>query len=216
MTQTQIAARLSAAGVIVSVVTLLLLHLIRSDLDPLTSVLSEYALGQFGWLGNVWFIALAIACGSLSYALWPTMGSHLEVTGAALLVLGAIGLVAAAIFPMDPAGAGEVTTSGLLHGIAGMIGMTSLVLATLILGWKLARKPHWSPVRGLLISFSVATALAEIGMTAAAAASGGQEIGSGSASLVGLGNRLLMVAITAWLLTVSLALARQGSRLEAN
>lgn len=213
ITQTQMAARLSAGCAIVSVVTILLLHLVRSDLNPLTSVLSEYALGQLGWLGRLWFFALAVACASLSRALWPTAGSNVELAGTAFFSLGAVSLAAAGIFPMDSAAAIEVTTSGLLHGVAGMIGISSLVLASLIMGWKLARKPQWASARRLLIFFSVATLLADIGMTAAAAASGGQHVGSGSSSLVGLGNRLLMAAITGWILTAASVLARQEARL---
>lgn len=216
-TPTQIAARLSLTFAIASIVVLLLLHVARSDLDPMSSVLSEYALGESGWLGVTWFLVLAVACASLSYALAQTARSYMEIAGIALLSLGAVGLILGGIFPMDSPAAPQPTISGVLHGIAGMIGITSLVLASLVLGWKLAKRAPWAPVRGPLIFLSVSTLLADVGMTAAAVASGAGQPGSGGdPTMIGLGNRLLMISFTIWLMVAAWALCRRTEAYAAN
>lgn len=216
-TPAQKAGRFSLAFAGASLVMLLLLHFVRPDLDPLNRVLSEYSLGDSGWLGRAWFFMLALACASLCFGLVKSVNSIFETVGAALLSLGVINLVLAGIFPMDAAGAIQPTTSGIIHGIAGMIGISSLILSSLILGWTLGKRTQWAYVRTPLVIFSLATLVADIGMTAAAISSGfGQQGGPSEANLLGLWNRLLMISFTGWVMTASSALWRGSSDYAAS
>lgn len=67
-------------------------------------MVSEYAIGEHGWVLTLCFTALAVGCLCLSLALFPHVTSLLGRIGLLMLVAAAIGLTIAAFNPTDPAG----------------------------------------------------------------------------------------------------------------
>jgi di/tricarboxylate transporter len=45
---------------------MVLLHIVRTDLDPVRQVMSEYANGRFGWFMTAAFYAMGLACLALA------------------------------------------------------------------------------------------------------------------------------------------------------
>ena len=48
---------------------MVMLHVVRTDLDPVRQVMSEYANGRFGWFMTAAFYAMGLACVALAVRL---------------------------------------------------------------------------------------------------------------------------------------------------
>jgi hypothetical protein len=59
------AASLSFTGTISFMVLLTALHLIKPELDPSWHFISEYAIGDYGWVMMLAFLSLAFSCVTL-------------------------------------------------------------------------------------------------------------------------------------------------------
>ena len=148
----QTAARLSFAAATTFLVLLTALHLIKPGFDPSWRVISEYALGDYGWIMVIAFLSLAVSCVSLVVAIRSqilTLGGKI---GLAFLLIAAAGLIIAAIFTTDPitASRDELTTHGNLHGLGAALG-TGFPIAAALIGWSLACNQTWSPARRSLL-----------------------------------------------------------------
>ena len=145
-TITPAAASLSFAGAATFVVLLTALHLIKPEFDPSWHFISEYAIGEYGWIMVLAFLSLALSYVSLFVAIRSQLRTIAGRIGLVLLVVSALGLIIAAIFTTDPI----TTTEGTLHNLGGTLGIAMPFAAGLI-GWKLARNPAWSAARRPLL-----------------------------------------------------------------
>src|SRR4029450_13519749 len=79
-----------------------LLHAVRTDLDPVRQVMSEYANGRFGWFMTAAFYAIGLACLALALRLGRAMVRRaMSVVVRVLLALGGVGLILAGIFEVE-------------------------------------------------------------------------------------------------------------------
>ena len=83
------AARLSIGSAILFVLLLGSLHLLEPEFDPTWRFISEYALGQYGWMMHVAFLALATSLASAAIAISSQVRGDIDLVqerlGAALL-----------------------------------------------------------------------------------------------------------------------------------
>jgi hypothetical protein len=142
------AARLSFARAATFTVLLAALHFIKPGLDPSWHFISEYAIGEYGWIMVLAFLSLAIGYVSLFVSLLSQLQTIAGRIGLALLLVSALGLTIAAIFTTDPITVSEnaVTTEGTLHNLGGTLGI-AMPFAAALIGWKLARNPAWSSAK---------------------------------------------------------------------
>src|SRR4051794_28426503 len=79
---------------------LLLLHVLRPDYALRTHMISDYAVGRYGWAMMTWFIAMGCGCLMLMLGLARSgLSSVLSWIGAVLLSIASIGLLISAFFP---------------------------------------------------------------------------------------------------------------------
>jgi hypothetical protein len=204
-TMSRLAALLSFAGAATFVVLLAALHFIKPELDPSWHFISEYAIGDYGWIMVLAFFSLALSYVSLFVAIHSQLRTIVGRMGLVLLLVSALGLTIAAIFTTDPitVSKDDVTTEGTLHNLGGTLGMAMPFAAGLI-GWRLARIPAWSSARRPLL-WATGLALAAfvvsfVSLGVMASQSGGKfdpEV------LVGWPNRLEVVAYSVWLMVVA-------------
>ena len=207
------AARLSFVAAATFVVLLAALHFIKPGLDPSWHFISEYAIGDYGWIMVLAFLSLASSYVSLFLALRSQLQTIAGRIGLAMLLVSALGLTLAAIFTTDPitVSANAVTTEGTLHNLGGTLGI-AMPFAAVLIGWKLARNPAWSSARRPLLW---ATALALVAFLVSFVSLGvmvswnGGEFGPDV--LVGWPNRIETVAYSVWLMVV----ARQAIRVRS-
>ena len=207
------AARLSFAGAAMFALLLAGLHFIKPGLNPSWHFISEYAIGEYGWIMVLAFLSLALSYVSLFLALRSQLQTIAGRIGLALLLVSALGLTIAAIFTTDPITVSEnaVTTEGTLHNLGGTLGI-AMPFAAVLIGWRLARNPAWSSARRSLLW---ATALALVAFLVSFVSLGVMVSRSGGDFgpdvLVGWPNRIETVAYSVWLMVV----ARQAIRVRS-
>ena len=119
---------LALIGILGFTVTVTLLHALDPACSPLTCTVSEYTLGQYGWLMTTAFGELALGSAALAY--WLRAHRAIDTTPLVLLCIWAAGTAGAGIFPTDPGGA-ATSWHSIIHGIAASVALLSLYLAEL-------------------------------------------------------------------------------------
>lgn len=125
------------------VLALLLLHVLRPDYAPASHMISDYAVGRYGWVMTTWF--LATSCGCLMLLLGLVRSGPRSVAarlGILLLGIASIGLVISAIYPTDLEGAPS-TRTGNIHDMSFLVNVGSILLAIVLLSASFARQPRW-------------------------------------------------------------------------
>jgi hypothetical protein len=199
------AARLSLAGAATFVVLLAALHLLKPELDPSWHFISEYAIGRHGWMMVLAFGSLAFSYVMLAVALRSQLGTIWGRIGLALLLVSAAGLAIAGIFTTDPITASKdaATNEGKLHNLGGTLGI-AMPVAAAIIGWSLARNQAWASARRPLIWATALALLSFLVSLSSLSIMLAQHAGRfGPDVLVGLPNRLEMLAYSLWLTVVA-------------
>ncbi len=188
------AARLSIATAAASLGLLAALHVISPELDPSWRMVSEYALGDYGWVLALMFLAWALSCVALFFAIKSQIRTVGGKIGLGFLLAAAVGMGMAAMFDV----------SHDLHGLAAMIGIPSLPIAAMLTSMSLVRSRAWSSARRSLLWTANLTWISLVLMVATVfiglSRSGGE---FGPDVPIGWPNRLLVVAYCAWLITAA-------------
>jgi hypothetical protein len=212
-----LSGRIAIVGAAGFASALFALHLLRPDLDPSWTVISAYALGEWGWLMTTAFLMLAIGCASLAVQLSTRIRSVVGRFGLALLVASAVGLGLAALFPTDPitAAPADQTRAGQLHEVGALLGGL-IPLAAVAVCWELARGPLPMVARWLWAATAAAW-LGDLVFMAAMVTMVPAEGRLGPQVQIGWPNRFMMttyalwVVITAWqVMRLHPSRARQG------
>ena len=200
------AARLCLMSGAAFVGLLAALHLVKPDLDPSWQTISGYALGDYGWIMTIAFLAWGLS----AISLFVTMRSQVQTRGGriglAFLLVGAAGPILAALFPTDPITTppDAMTTGGAIHSLGAVLGDGIPIAATLLTLSLVRNNPDWSTVRKPLIGATLLAWLGFVLLTASMAILLPQHGGRlGPDVLVGWQNRFMVVAYTAWLMTAA-------------
>lgn len=168
-----VAAKVSIVSNALFVGLLATLHVLKPEVDPSWRFISEYAIGNYGWIMQAAFLSLAVANVAIVVAVRDCLQTRWSKVGAGLFLAGAAGVVLAAIFVTDPVNtpSDERTTSGNLHNLGGALGLLGFV-GNLMLSARLLRSESWRAARlavgtatgvvvlGFLISFLSITVIA--------------------------------------------------------
>jgi hypothetical protein len=200
------AARLALMTGATFVVLLAALHFIKPDLDPSWRAISEYALGDYGWIMTIAFLAWGLS----AIGVFVTILSQIHTLGGriglAFLLIGAAGPILAGLFPTDPITTplDAMTTTSSIHSLGAVLS-DGIAIAAALLTLSLVRKnPNWSSVRRPLIWATVLAwagfVVLTVSMVLLLPQNGGQ---LGPDVLVGWQSRFLVVAYAAWLMTAA-------------
>ncbi|WP_152512261.1 MULTISPECIES: DUF998 domain-containing protein [unclassified Labrenzia] len=131
------------------------LHLLRREVDPTWVFLSDYMLGNWGWLMRFTFAAMALALGSSAVILAVLLHGWVRWIVSGLLGLAAFGMVIGGVFPPDPTGTPieALTGTGTLHVIGASLDFTPI--AVLIGSIALARQSGWRGFALWLVAISL-------------------------------------------------------------
>jgi hypothetical protein len=203
--QKTFAAWLALGGGVAAILLLASLHLLSPEFDPSWRAVSEYALGNSGWVLTLMFLAWGVGMLSAAYLAWPQVPSRWGKFGVICLAIAGIGATMGGLF--------DVTHP--LHGTALMLGSLT-GLGVLVTSLSLSRAPAWSSVRRPLLWTAHLTWISEVlffvtlfTFMAALTQAGAdmsvqpiQELPAGVSTIFGYANRLFVVAPCAWLITV--------------
>jgi|SRR5688572_5309430 len=209
----QVAARISFATSVLTLVLLAALHLLSPEFDPSWRMVSEYANGGYGWVLSLMFISWAVSSWALAFTIWSQVKTTAGKVGLGFLIAAGVGEAMASVFDINHS----------LHGLSALIGIGSLPIAAMLISVGLSHIPPWSGARKALLWTANLTWISVLMMAATFiilivtyTQAGGEmtsqvtELPAGVIALVGWANRFLIVVYTLWGMTV----ARQAIKLH--
>jgi Protein of unknown function (DUF998) len=193
------AATLALLGAALFIGLVLVLHVVRADLEPGWHMVSEYSVGPGGWLMRLAFFALASSFLSLMLALEVHTPGALGITGRVFLGIAGVGAAFGGLFNTDPPGTAPelISTTGKLHGFAFMLGVPGVLVAVTLLTIALWRSPDWRSQRSLMLA-SAAFVWGTMLVFGMAMASAIAHRAAGPEFAVGWQNRALVLAWAFW------------------
>ena len=197
--------RLAAAAIVCqlsSTLAVVLMHVLRPDLEAAKHFLSEYALGPYSWVMTASFVAASAGCLCLSLGLRRSgLVTVLATCGQALFAIAGAGLLVSAICPMDSP-QGPSTTTGEIHDISFLVNVTSLFLAEVLTSFAFGVHPRWRAYRRIALALA-AVVLACFVLQFATLRKGAP---------YGLANRAFAMSLMAWLLVTTIRLRALARR----
>jgi Protein of unknown function (DUF998) len=140
-----VGALLAIAAAAAALLLLASLHLLSPEFDPSFRMVSEYALGHYGWVLSLMFLAWGMSAWALAVALWPQVKTRAGKVGLWFLVIAGLGEALASVFDI---------THDTGHSIAGVLGMGGFPIAAVLLSVSLGRTQAWRGARSLLLSIA--------------------------------------------------------------
>lgn len=198
---------LSAAallGVTYYILSVLALHVLRPDEDPIQRAVSDYAVGRFGALLTLAFLVRSAGVVCLVAALAKTLGATRSRAGLALLAIYAACGLLIAIFPTDLPGA-PPSRAGALHTLFALVSFLTVTVAAFVFARAFGRDPRWRPFQPaayVLAVLVLAGLVAQLGVLVVPAFK----------SDFGAAERIFILVVVVWLEAVALwvlALARR-------
>lgn len=182
---------IGVVGVAGWVLANLLLHVLDPELSVVDTVMSEYALGDYGWLSRASDIANAVGVVAVSLGLRASLAPGKRVTASWVLMLVAgVGFFASGVFVTDEMGA-DFTVSGGIHFLSFLVTIISLLIAVWMLRGVFARDDGWRHFQSAQHWFAVAISITFIGNIAL--------IGTAP----GVAQRVLAVVLVGWWLALA-------------
>jgi hypothetical protein len=152
---------LALAGAGIFAVSVVVLHFVEKEFEPSSRFISEYVLGDWGWLMNLAFFALGGAIVAVAHGLRRGLSPGRRVTASVrLLYVGGITTVLTAFLNTDALAdtdAGRTSWHGTAHQLLGFIGIACLTVATFFLRGVFARDAQWRRFAPHALMFAVTT-----------------------------------------------------------
>jgi hypothetical protein len=191
---------------------LLLLHILKPELDPAWRWISEYEIGRYGWMMRLAFFCWGTSVLALTVTLWSSPRSALGTLGAVWLTVIASALFGAGVFKTAAITDRTPSRENSVHAICGAVVILTFPIAATIAAISLLGGAVSSVGHGPVV---VATALTWIGLVAFMASNIVAGIKSPSAERVGnpdirVGwqNRFMVVTYVVWVVVLSVASGR--------
>jgi hypothetical membrane protein len=146
-------ALVAIGGILYFVVAVVVLHVLRPELNPVSHAVSNYAIGSSGFLMISAFFTLALSEFALALGLARSLTNSKSASISVLLLsLAGVGLVVTGIFPGDvkslhPPG----TATAIIHWTGAGTSFLSVMIAAFVLAscyktdmrWRSFHRPPW-------------------------------------------------------------------------
>jgi hypothetical protein len=127
------------------VLIVIVLHGLKSDLDPVETYISDYAIGDNGLLMAAAFVIVGLGMLCLAMGLRASLASGKRVLlGVILMAVTGVGFILAGVFTTDPTGAEEATTEGSLHLLGAVLVFPVTIANSFVLLGVFRRDPRWA------------------------------------------------------------------------
>lgn len=202
----EIVARIAMILSTLFLAILFLLHFLEPEFDPSWRMISEYELGQYGWMMRLAFFCWGGSVLALLAALWNSLRTVGGIIGRWWLLLIGAALFGAGIFVTDPITNLTTSMANRLHTLSGAIVIMTFPIAATLVARSLARNPGWNAARRLLfwitllVWFGLITYFGSIIISRIIHPAAGRV---GPEIVQGWPNRFLVVVYNAWLILVA-------------
>lgn len=184
---------IAGAGALYFVIAILALHGLVRDHDPVTQMMSEYALSPFGYLQATGFIAWGAGYVALAFGLRAKLlPSRRSVAASVVLAIAGLSMFLNGIIPCDP-GCGNTTPLGILHSVLSFPFFIGSLIAILLLLAPFESDQRWRPVHRAAVVIAAFTVVAFVVFFAQRAA---------QVPLTGVTQRLVVTSLLVWFLFV--------------
>jgi hypothetical membrane protein len=155
-------------GVVYTVAAVGALHLLDPEVGIVEGFISEYALGDYGWLMRSAFFAAGLGTLAIALGLRQSLPRcRRAALAAALMAVAALGFVVAGIFDADTADASGKTTitlPGVIHDTSTFVLFLGVIVAAFLLHGLFAREPRWRALSPVALWFAVAMTVSRLVM----------------------------------------------------
>ena len=211
------AGRLVVACSVAFLGLLSLLHLLEPEFDPSWRMISEYALGQYGWMMRLAFFCWGVSVLSLRVVLRPSLQTRGGRLGRGWMLFIGVALFGAGIFLTSPILENldhSPSTENTLHSLCGAIVIITFPIAATLVAVSLSKNTAWRLSRRslfwwtLLVWVGLFSFFGSISVSKALHPNAGRV---GPEILMGWPNRFMVVVYHLWLIVI----ARQSTRLTS-
>lgn len=178
--------------------SVVLLHFLPTDYDPLEHQISNYATGSYGYLMSAAFIVWGIGIVALASGFWVSVIPRPRV-GSALVLIAGVALIIAGVFTGDVITKEtpfSTTTSGAIHDLASIVFFLFLIVAMFVMARRFRGDERWRQVRRPSFWLGVASAVSLIAFV----------FGPIPLSVDGLGQRIFIFWLLAWVVLAGIRL----------
>jgi Protein of unknown function (DUF998) len=133
MKSTALLANGTIALGVVSILSLLTLHFVSSEIKPNFRMVSEYALGNHKWLITIFFITWGLCSICSGLMIWNVVTSSWAKIGVILIFVTGIGAIMGGLFDVQHK----------LHGLSFGIGVPFMPIGALLITYHLLKKVEW-------------------------------------------------------------------------
>ncbi len=133
--------QLALGTAVTALLLLVILHILRPDIHTAQSMVSEYAIGPFGWIQTLVFLFYAISAGALAAMLYPEVKTFWGKVGIFFLIPAAGGFFLGGVYNLEHH----------LHQLVFYIGAPSMAIASALISFSMARNPAWAHIRQAVI-----------------------------------------------------------------
>jgi hypothetical protein len=138
----------------------MVLHVVRGDIDPLRQVMSEYANGSHGPIMTVVFYAFGLSSLALAFRLRRAINRPgITVLFPVLLALAGVGLIASGVFEVERPLVPD-TIEEVIHSDASVFSFAVLITAMLLFSLACRSDSRWWTFRWTSTTLAVAAAAA--------------------------------------------------------
>ena len=170
----------------------LLLHLLEPEFNPVRRLVSEYVLGDFGYLMKIAFLALGSGIGLLGIGLGINTNPG-KGMASRLLIVSSIFIMLGGIFDADPTTADAPTTiNGTIHYLVIGGAMLAGLIAAFILANKFNQFLQWRQSSKLAFRWTILLLILTI-----------IQIATVETDIAGLLQRIFILVVLGWLLFVT-------------
>ncbi len=184
--------------------------LLRQGYDPLSTYVSELALGPGGWIQKLNFVTLGILMLVFSRGVTAEFRTgKASKAGPVLMLIIALLFIVSGIFVMDPTGTppNQATAHGIIHGLAGGIIFTLMPISCFVFLRRFHTDQRWQLFQGwtLVLGSIIAAAVIMLTLTSKVPA-----LQAAFASWLGLIQRMIIIPFMLWLFLFAYRLFRLG------
>ncbi len=181
---------IAGASLGVFIALLALLHVLRADLNPVMHFVSEYAVGDYGFLMIIALLAMGVASIALVAVLRNSVRNEAQSrTGLILIGIWGVGMVPLAVFPI---GVGETvdSTADVIHRLTALVTFLAVSICVLLVSRAFHGNVEWRPLATPGIVLSVVLLVGYL------ATFGGYALDSG---FEGLSQRFFLLVLVVWM-----------------
>jgi hypothetical protein len=193
----------ASAGVAIAatgsaIVLLTVLHVLRPDLNPGVTMVSDYGIGRLGWVQSIVFLSTAIGVTALLVAARQSVERWAGMLGLVFLGLASAGFALGAVFNAHHP----------LHMVVFLVGAPSMSLGPALVGGSISRNSESIGKQRFVVAISQLPWISFVANMALFVVALSPDGAINPAVPVGLANRLFWAASLAWTVVVASLLRR--------